>query len=189
MTSLRKITSSRTNGAKSRGPVTAAGKAASARNSLRHGMLAQTVVLEGESQSRFIALLESLMAEYSPVSESEVSLVEAMAVAQWRRLRVWAIEKCHFVREMARHPGSPPMRAAVAFRELSDSSRSLDVISRYESRFERQYASALRNLLDRQARRRVSGEEPYPSISLASGTWEESWDQEPSNEDPPTPDN
>src|SRR4051812_15574236 len=118
MSSLRKIQSSRANGARSRGPSTPAGKQVSAMNGLRHGMLAQTVVLTGESKSRFIALLQALVEEYQPPTESETGLVEAMAVARWRQMRVWGIEKSDFDREMSRHAGPAPIRAAIAFRNL-----------------------------------------------------------------------
>jgi hypothetical protein len=51
MSSQRKIDSARANGARSKGPITEAGKAASSKNSLCHGMLSQTIVLEGESKN------------------------------------------------------------------------------------------------------------------------------------------
>ncbi len=173
MSTLRRIQSSRENGKLSHGPTTDAGKQASATNSLRHGMLAQTVVLTGESKDRFITLLQALVDEYNPVTESETSLVESMAVARWRQMRVWGIEKSGFDREMARLPGPAPVRAAIAFKNLSDSSRSLDLILRYEARFERQFQQALKNLLLRQASRPETIEFCDTMISLASATWED----------------
>src|SRR5579863_6269880 len=89
MSSDKQIQTSKTNGALSRGPVTAPGKRNSARNSLRHGLLAQTVVLKEEAEDRFLDLLAGYMDEYNPRTASQVSLVETMAVARWRQLRVW----------------------------------------------------------------------------------------------------
>ena len=48
-----KSETARANGAKSRGPVTPEGRAASSRNSLRHGFTAESVVLPTESQEDF----------------------------------------------------------------------------------------------------------------------------------------
>lgn len=53
MSSQRRIQASRTNGALSRGPKTPKGKARSAGHNLRYGILAQTLVLEGESREAF----------------------------------------------------------------------------------------------------------------------------------------
>ena len=48
---------SRRNGARSRGPTTAAGKARSARNALQHGLCARTVLLDDEDADRLEAAL------------------------------------------------------------------------------------------------------------------------------------
>jgi hypothetical protein len=149
MSSAAKIQTARANGALSHGPVTAEGKQASSRNSTRHGLLSNTVVLEGESKDRFEELLCSLTAELKPRNTIEVSLVETMAVARWRYLRVLSIQKVEIDLEMVRQavPDSKPVRAAIVFRNLADNSRVLDVLLRYEVAFDRQYARALNLLL------------------------------------------
>jgi hypothetical protein len=57
-------------------------------------------------------------------------------------MRVWGIEKESFTLEIAKTDaaGQPATRAAQAFRTLSDESRSLDILHRYETRYDRQYA-------------------------------------------------
>ena len=144
-----KIQSARANGALSHGPVTPEGKQASSRNSTRHGLLSQTVVLEGESKERFEELLLALTAELKPRTTIEASLVETMAVARWRQLRVLGIQKAEFDLEMARQaaPESKPVRAAIVFRNLADNSRVLDVLLRYEVAYDRQFFRALNLLL------------------------------------------
>jgi hypothetical protein len=58
---------SRRNGAKSRGPVTAAGKARSARNALQHGPRAQRfVLLDDEKPRQFEALADALADDLAP---------------------------------------------------------------------------------------------------------------------------
>ena len=150
MTSARRIRASRANGAKSRGPKTPEGKRRSAANSTRHGLLANTVVLEDENAAAFTSLLAAFERDLHPHGDIELSLVQDMAVARWRLLRLWAIERATLQSEMegldaAAHP--PDVRAAMAFRALGDRSRSLDVLNRYESRFDRQYARALTLLM------------------------------------------
>ncbi len=66
--SAAQIAASRANGAKSRGPVTEEGKAASSRNSLRHGLLAKMVLIEGESEAAFRQLSEALHNAFAPAS-------------------------------------------------------------------------------------------------------------------------
>jgi hypothetical protein len=149
MATERQIQSARANGARSRGPVTPEGKQKSSRNAIRHGILANTVALEGESKERFEELLASLTAEWQPRNTTETALVETMAAARWRWLRVLAIQKMQFDIDMARQPNvpSPLACAAIAFKKLSDNSRTLDVLLRYEVAFDRQFYRALNTLM------------------------------------------
>src|SRR5258708_40102272 len=73
---------SRANGAKSRGPVTPEGRAKSARNSIRHGLRAKSIVLPTESKEEYQSLLDSYHDQFDPQTAVEMELVEAMAVAR-----------------------------------------------------------------------------------------------------------
>jgi hypothetical protein len=168
------IAASRANGAKSRGPITPQGKHASAanaafstgpvtpegkarssQNAIRHGLLADSTVFDGESEERFIALLAELEAELKPEPGIEASQVVVMAVAEWRRMRLWSIEKVHYYEETARRlaagglrPGDsaddPPITQFTrSFRSLSDGSRAMELLNRYETRYSREYQRAL----------------------------------------------
>jgi hypothetical protein len=95
----KQIEASRKNGARSRGPITEAGKQNSSRNSTRHGLLAQTVVLDEESADRFLDLFTGYMDEHKPSTATQVSLVETMAAARWRQLRVWGAQKTSIDRD------------------------------------------------------------------------------------------
>src|SRR5713101_8264664 len=86
--SLLKSETARANGAKSRGPVTPQGRAASSRNSLRHGFAAKSVVLSTESSSEFQALLDSYVVQFDPRGGVEEDLVQTMAAARWRLRRI-----------------------------------------------------------------------------------------------------
>ncbi len=121
MSSSLRINSSRANGAKSRGPTTVAGRLASlansakstgpstpegqarsAQNAIRHGILAESIVLDSESAERFSEVLSALQEELQPASSIESRYVETMALAEWRRLRLICIEKEQFTIETRR---------------------------------------------------------------------------------------
>jgi hypothetical protein len=134
MSSRLRIDASRANGAKSRGPVTVAGRLASLANSAkstgavtpegqarssqnafpqngesvrpyprnaeapgstsgRHGILADSIVLDSESAERFSDVLTTLQEELQPATSIESRYVETMALAEWRRLRLICLEK------------------------------------------------------------------------------------------------
>src|SRR5918992_2030133 len=88
MASERQIRANRRNALKSTGPRTAAGKAASSRNALRHGLTAHQVVIEGEDPARFDALRHRFFGEFRPVGPMEEFLVERLAGLAWRLRRV-----------------------------------------------------------------------------------------------------
>ena len=171
---MLRIESSRANGAKSRGAVTKAGKIASAANSIhstgpitsdgrarssqnaiRHGMLAASVVLPSEASPAFTELLSGLQDEFQPETASERRLVEIMAVADWRRSRLWCLEMAEYVhavhkQERLNDPFAdqenseiPSMHTALAFTSLSDDSRALELLNRYEVRYSREYHRTL----------------------------------------------
>src|ERR1700693_580859 len=71
---------------KSTGPRTAQGKERSKHNALRHGIFAKVVVLPGESQREFDALLNGLRNDFQPVGTFESCLVETLAIT-WSRQR------------------------------------------------------------------------------------------------------
>ncbi len=204
MSSERRIAANRANGAKSRGPVTPEGKlravansalstgprtpegkARSSRNSLRHGLLARSIVLDGESVNMFREILIDLEDELRPDSPVERRFVETMAISEWRRLRLLSLEKEHLAMEMERqqkafldtvaNPADPdaaapddksvaveinPARTLVqAFQVITGQSRASELLSRYENRHDRQYSRALAGLRAHRAeKRRMSAE-------------------------------
>src|SRR3954452_15032514 len=84
---------SRANGARSRGPLTDAGKARSRSNALKHGLRsAEFGLLPEEDADAWEAHLAGVRATYLPQDAVEVHLVEGIAVAQWRELRADRVE-------------------------------------------------------------------------------------------------
>jgi hypothetical protein len=150
-----KSESARANGAKSAGPRTPQGKAASARNSLTHGLRAKAVVLPSESRQEFRSLLDAYLAHFAPSTPVERDLVETMAAARWRLRRIQTIETHLFSLEVLRcsedvdneftNP-KPGHYLAFAFQKMGDYGRVLQLLPRYEASLNRTYQGALRQL-------------------------------------------
>ena len=163
------IAASRANGSRSRGPVTAAGKNASSRNAVKHGILSAHVLLLSEKPETFLNLVAALYDEFQPATAFEESLVDAMAVARWRQQRIWNIERdamdSQLVAEHDKNRAAmlnPGRLTSMAFGTLATETRTLDLANRYESRFDRQYLRCHRRLLEVQDRRLNSGPTPPP---------------------------
>src|SRR5580658_2660311 len=173
------LIANRANAAKSTGPLTPEGKRISSRNGARHGLISDALVLKGESMRRFKSLAAALNLQFQPRNAVEASLVQTMAAARWRLLRLWGIQTATFEREMARQvpsAGSGAALAAVTFRNLADTSRVLELEHLLEAGHDRQYNRALTMLLKlREApKSRVDSGAltAFPSETV-TGTWED----------------
>ncbi len=111
----------RANGAKSHGPKTPAGKLASSRNALAHGLTARTVVLQNESEAEYEAELRAYLDHFLPQGKPETDLVHQLAAANWRQARYVAVEAALLEQKMddqadwvdnkyEEHLRSPPSR-------------------------------------------------------------------------------
>ncbi|MCC6587425.1 MAG: hypothetical protein IT168_12085 [Bryobacterales bacterium] len=152
----------RLNGAKSRGPVTSAGKARSSQNAVIHGLLSNTVLLPGESEQQFQQLLDSLIATYRPQTDAEAKLVEQIAAVTWFQLRLLGIETQTLATRMELQAQaldaqvldpSPSRRIALAYAELADTSRVPANLDRHSTRLGRQLDRLHHQLLRLQALR------------------------------------
>ncbi|WP_418158897.1 hypothetical protein [Benzoatithermus flavus] len=104
----------RINGAKSRGPVTEAGKARSSRNALKHGLTAEVhLVLQGENAAAFDTLARSLFAELAPVGTLDGALVAHLAAALWKTGRAERLEAQAFAR--GANPNPERLRLALRY--------------------------------------------------------------------------
>jgi len=145
----------------------------SSQNAIRHGILAESIVLDSESAERFSEVLSTLQEELQPLSPIESRYVETMALAEWRRLRLICLEKDRMTIETRRQEAadlsnlrsdgdvavSSGIYTALAFRALSDESRAHELLNRYEARYDRQYQPALNGLRAYRADRRKDEKE------------------------------
>lgn len=89
MTTSHKVEANRRNARASTGPRTRAGKAVSARNAVRHGILAHLKVLPGVEQAEdWEAHLDAVVDDLAPVGPLEIALAERVALHLWRLARV-----------------------------------------------------------------------------------------------------
>lgn len=90
MATERQIAANRRNALKSTGPRTAAGKAASARNAIRHGLYSVDSVVPaiGESDASFLTHLQPYLATaVDPADPIELSLLRHLATLDWQLSR------------------------------------------------------------------------------------------------------
>jgi hypothetical protein len=147
MSSLRRVQSSKANGALSKGPSTPAGKERSSLNALRHGLCAKCIVLDHESNENFLILLQQHVDRFQPANEVEVGMLEEMCAAYWRQRRAWAIETALLDKQIALQPGETATdRMAAAFDRLA-ASPTLPLLHRYEARQHTMYQRALRTFI------------------------------------------
>ena len=92
MTTNAQIKANGKNAKKSTGPRSEEGKARSAKNALKHGLLARDTVLPGEDPADFDRQLSALEADIQPANSLEFELVRQIADAQWRMHRLTRLE-------------------------------------------------------------------------------------------------
>jgi hypothetical protein len=91
-----------------------------------------------------------------PIPRLAVTQAEIMAVAQWRRMRPWSIERAEYIEETRRRKSALAQNGdtvddgetsithlARTLRALADESQVLHLLNRYETRFSREYTPAL----------------------------------------------
>ena len=138
---------SRRNGAKSRGPKTAEGKARSARNALKHGLRAlQYVVLADEDAVEFQTLEVALLDELAPEGVLQVVLARRVAVAAWRLARADRMEVELFEERRWEDAG-----VGMALIRDGNGTRSFETLLRYRSAAIAEFMRALKTLKALQA--------------------------------------
>ena len=132
-------TANSANALHSTGPKTAAGRAASARNHLSHGLAGSTfTVLAWEDQSAFGDLSARLELEHKPETITEEILIRKMAQHYWLTQRAIALQGTCFNSEIA--PDDPEKQLALYLR--------------YQTTHDRNFHKCLNDLLKLRAERR-----------------------------------
>jgi hypothetical protein len=120
------------------GPTTPAGKATSSRNASKHHCTSTSLIVPGESQTDFAALLESLTMEYQPETDSQ-----KITVAQTART-IWDLARVNREFDKSQHA---LYSAQKDMREWDASQQSeFDRMLRYRTKAERAYQRALQQV-------------------------------------------
>ena len=147
---------SRRNGARSRGPRTAAGKAQSARNALKHGLCAKKLlIVPEEDAAAFEALQAQLRAELAPVGALQAVLAERIVSAAWRLRRADRLEA--EVLAFRRDPGGD---LGVALIRDGNGTRGFETVLRYRNAAIAEFLRAHKTLQALQAEARTPAGTP-----------------------------
>ncbi|HUY29252.1 MAG TPA: hypothetical protein VMV27_17715 [Candidatus Binataceae bacterium] len=185
--SERRLAANRANAQLSTGPRTARGKARSAQNALKHGMLARGLVipkLEGrDAARRFDAMMRALVADLAPAGALEMLMVQEIGVCSWRLRRLLKYEnRAAFLNSLEWNRPSSDLDVlsqsllGTAWRDYEDdadrvlaaaglndlsmpSPEEVAMISRYEGGLMRHIFRAIDRLERLQRRRRVGAAE------------------------------
>jgi hypothetical protein len=94
--SPEQIAANQANAQKSTGPTSAAGRAASSRNALKHGILSREVLVQGrhrqECEGELAALRKRLWEDWEPLGATEEMLVDQIVTTHWRLRRALTAE-------------------------------------------------------------------------------------------------
>jgi hypothetical protein len=143
MSSAAQALANRQNSLLSTGPVTAAGKAASSHNALRHGLTSKHVVLPGEDAAEYDALRDNLINDYDPANETERTLVEEVAAGSWRLARARRQETAILKRLVDENTKDAEKEFSYLFLEKP---KEIERLLRYITTIERSYYRALSKL-------------------------------------------
>jgi hypothetical protein len=120
------------------GPTTEHGKQIASRNAAKHNCTSTSLILPGETQAEFDALLESLIAEYRPETEMQQIRVNEAARATWELHRIHREYDKSQLRLYNQQPNlcdwTPKQQA------------ECDRMARYRTRAERTYNRALQSV-------------------------------------------
>src|SRR3981081_1197392 len=165
----------RANSARSTGPRTAKGLAASSSNALRHGLTAQQHLVGDEDEDQFEALIADLTSSHQPANAAESILVTQIAEHSWRLRRARRIETGFWEKKIATNnrvtaipgnehhiPDSPEQQLANIFGWNEEN--MFDRLMRYEASIERSYYRAIKQLEHLQLTRKKA-ERPIGCLS------------------------
>jgi len=179
MATERQLEANRANSVRSTDPKSLLGKARSSMNACKHGLTAQTVVLEDEDPAQFDVLRHALEQEFEPHSLMERELVERLAGIIWRIRRIPKFEaalieaRCYYLRfstvnaerrKRLEEAGAATCEALTSLAERD----TLGKLSRHEAALMNAFTKTLQMLHFIQSQRAVVDAVAIPSNGLGA---------------------
>ena len=193
---LSRSEQSKANGAKSRGPVTEAGRRRSALNRTSHGMYSTRVVLECESKEIFQMLANFYHDLFQPQDQFETDLLENMINARWKIRRLEAAHTAEIDLTLEEHRVDikykyspdldPATLTALAYRI---SAPALETLEKHMERQDRLFSRSYRNLVRHRQNRPTPSLEDLHDIEqqIPSNQQNERFEPEPPAQPDPEP--
>ena len=138
MSTEAQVTANQANAQFSTGPKSDAGKAASSRNNLRHGLTGKFQFFGPEESSQFDRFLAELLDEHQPATPTERLLVEKMAEHAWLGKRALVLQES----------------VLISSQPLSERKSELALFLRYQTTHDRAFQNSLNQLLKLKAEKR-----------------------------------
>jgi hypothetical protein len=140
MSSNSKIDANRRNSQLSTGPRSDAGKSVVARNACKHNLTSLNIAIAGEDLDEFHILLHETAIDVAPRSTIENALVQQIAYAEWKLLRIARWETEIISAAMSR-------REAYCQKLFGETpAEALTRLHRYEAQIRRAWHTALREI-------------------------------------------
>ena len=147
------------------GPRTAEGKATARVNAMKHGLLAESVVVTpAEKSMDFFELYLELHCDLDPEGALEEELVVRIITMSWRLRRACRSDRELFL--LALPAGGGDGSLGLAFRRDAEGPEALAKLSRYEAHLDRSRSRALHELQRIQAARKAGVSPAIPAIDV-----------------------
>lgn len=155
MSTEKKMTANKANAEKSTGPRTDEGKEKSSRNSIKHGLFSQKVVITDgplkEDPEEFRNILLNLVKDTRPRNSIESMLVDRLASTFWRLRRIYTLEKKELVKFQPEY--EKEYAVAMSVQKFSLPEFPYEKIAKYEKAVSKEFYTALKKLTDQKGRK------------------------------------
>jgi hypothetical protein len=165
MVSEKQLAANRANAQKSTGPKSAASKANSSRNNLRHGLTGHISLLPTEDREAHDAFCHELIDSFNPETPMERQLAQSIAEDNWRLNRACAIENNMFALGH-RHERREIQIALADAKTFLAHANQFNLLTLYEQRINRNLQRNMKLLKELQAERKAQHDQAMEEAKL-----------------------